>query len=155
MRPDELARFLLFRGLTPTQRADLAPWFSPSLFAEGETIFAQGDPAERVYVLEKGMIALQFQPEDGERLAVATLHQESVFGWSAILGRPYYTSSAVSVARSRTITVPGEKLRALIRSQPELGILLGRMALDVADRQTGALSQIINLIHKEITYAPA
>jgi CRP-like cAMP-binding protein len=155
MRSDELNRFLLFRGLTPAQRAELAPVFSPVTFAEGETVFAQGAPAQNVYVLEAGMVALQFQPEDGERLAVATLHQESVFGWSAILGRPYYTSSAVCVARSRTLTVPGEKLRALIRSQPELSIILGRMALEVADRQTGALSQIITLINKEMTYAPA
>jgi len=154
MRSDELSRFLLFRGLTPTQRADLAPWFSPSTFAEGETIFVQGAPAERVYVLEQGLVALQFQPEDGERLAVATLYRESVFGWSAILGRPCYTSSAVAIAPSRTITVTGEKLRALIRSQPELSILLGRMALEVTDRQTGALSQIIHLIHKEMTHAP-
>lgn len=155
MQPDELARFLLFRGLTPTQQADLAPWFSPSTFAKGETIFAQGQPAEWVYILEEGMVALQFLPEDGERLAIATLHLESVFGWSAILGRPYYTSSAICVAWSRTIAIPGEKLRGLIRSQPELSILLGRMALDVADRQTGALAQIINVINKEMTHAPA
>lgn len=155
MRTDELAKFLLFRGFTPTQRTDLAPVFSPVTFAAGETIFAQGDPAERVYVLENGLVALHFQPEDGERLAVATLHLESVFGWSAILDRPYYTSSAVCITRSRTITVPGEKLRALIRSQPELNIILGRMALDVADRQTDALAQIIHLINKEMTHAAA
>jgi hypothetical protein len=71
------------------------------------------------------------------------------------LGRPYYTTSAVCLAPSQTITVLGEKLRALIRSQPELSIILGRMALEVADRQTGALSQIINLINAEMTYAPA
>ena len=155
MRSDELSRFLLFRGLNPAQRVELAPLFSPVTFEAGETIFAQGVPAERVYVLEVGIVALQFQPEDGERLTVATLRQESVFGWSAILGRPYYTTSAVCLAPSQTITVRGEKLRALIRSQPELSIILGRMALEVADRQTGALSQIINLINAEMTYAPA
>jgi CRP-like cAMP-binding protein len=155
MRSDELSRFLLFRGLNPAQREALAPLFSPVTFKEGETIFAQGVPAERVYVLEVGTIALQFQPEDGEPLVVATLRQESVFGWSAILGRPYYTTSAVCLAPSRAITILGEKLRALIRSRPELSILLGRMALEVADRQTGALSQIINLINEEMTYAPA
>jgi len=155
MRSEELARLLLFRGLTPTQRTDLAPWFSPITFTERETIFAQGHPAEQVYVLEEGLVALQFQPEDGERLAVATLHGESVFGWSAILGRPYYTSSAISVAHSRMITIPGEKLRALIRSQPELSIILGRMALEVADRQAGALSQVITLINEEMTHALA
>ena len=155
MRSDELNRFLLFRGLTPTLRMELVPAFSPVTFVAGETIFAQGRPAEKVYVLEVGLVTLQFQPEDGERLTVATLHQESVFGWSAILGRPYYTSSAVCLAPSRAITISGEKLRALIRTQPELSIILGRMALEVADRQTGALSQIINLINKEMMYAPA
>jgi CRP-like cAMP-binding protein len=155
MRPDELSRFLLFRGLNPAQRIELAPLFSPITFGEDETIFAQGTPAKRVYVLEVGTVALQFQPEDGERLTIATLHQESIFGWSAILGRPSYTSSAVCLAPSRAVTVLGEKLRALIRSQPELSIILGRMALEVADRQTGALSQIINLINAEMTYAPA
>lgn len=155
MRSDELSRFLLFKGLNTAQRVELAPLFSPITFRKDETIFAQGAPAQSVYVLEAGAVALQFQPEDGERLTVATLRQESVFGWSAILGRPYYTTSAVCLAPSQTITVLGEKLRALIRSQPELSIILGRMALEVADRQTGALSQIINLINAEMTYAPA
>jgi CRP/FNR family cyclic AMP-dependent transcriptional regulator len=154
MRSDELSRFPIFKGLNPAQRVELAPLFSPVTFREGETIFAQGTPAERVYVLEAGAVALQFQPEDDKRLTVATLRQESVFGWSAILGRPYYTTSAVCLAPSQAITVPGKKLRALIRSQPELSIILGRMALEVADRQTGALSQIISLINAEMTYAP-
>lgn len=156
MQPEELAEeFLLFRGLAPEQLAYLAPLFSHATFSEGETIFAQGDPAETVYVLEYGQVALRFQPEDGGSLAVATIHRGHVFGWSAVLGRPDYTSSAVCLARSCAAAVKGERLRALIRVQPELSILLGRMALTVADRRADAQSQIMHLINEEITRAAA
>jgi len=143
MQTEELVEeFLLFRGLRPQQLADLAPLFSHVTFSEGETILAQGDPAKTVYVLEYGQIALRSHPEDGEALAVATLNRGSVFGWSAMLEQPYYTSSAVCLARSCAIAIPGEKLRALIQGQPELSVLVGRMALTVADRQADAPFQI-------------
>jgi len=155
MQPEELADCLLFRGLSPELTVQLAPLFGQVTFANGETIFAQGNRAERVYVLEDGVVALQFQPEDGEQLAVATLTEGSVLGWSAVLGRPYYTSSAVCVAETRALAIPGEKLRALIRVEPELSLLLGRMALTVANRQANALSQMVGLINAEITRAAA
>ncbi len=153
MRTQELAGLTLFKELTLEQLAYLAPLFSPVTFKGGETIFAQGHRAEAVYVLETGSVALQFQPEDGEQLTVATLHHGGVLGWSAVLGRPYYTSSALCLTPTRAITIPGEKLRALVRTKPELSFLLGRMALTVTNRQAGALSQIISLINQEINQA--
>ena|SRR6185436_11765018 len=153
MRTQELAGFPLFRELKLEQLAYLAPMFSPVTFKGGETIFTQGHRAETVYVLEKGSVALQFQPEDGEQLTVATLRQGAVLGWSAVLGRLYYTSSAICLAPTRAITIPGEKLRALVRTKPELSFLLGRMALTVSNRQAGALAQIIGLINQEINHS--
>lgn len=155
MRPQALAEFSLFRGLTTEQLAYLASLFSPITFKDGETIFAQGNPALMVYVLAEGLVVLQFQPADGEQRADTTLPPGSVLGWSAVLGRPYYTSSAVCVARTRAIAIPGEKLRALVRTNPELSVLLGRMALNLADRETGALHQIIQLINEELNRAAA
>jgi CRP-like cAMP-binding protein len=156
MQPEELAEeFLLFKGLGREQLGYLAPLFSQAAFREGKTIFARGAPAEMVYVLEDGQVALRFQPEDGEALTVATINRGYVFGWSAMLGRPYYTSSAICLAPSGAIAVRGERLRALIRAQPELSIILGRMALTVADRQANAQFQITHLINKEISRAAA
>jgi CRP/FNR family transcriptional regulator len=156
MQPEELAEaFLLFKGLGREQLGYLAPLFSQAAFREGETIFARGAPAETVYVLEDGQVALRFQPEDGESLTIATINRGYVFGWSAVLGRPYYTSSAVCVVKSRALAMDGEELRALIRAQPELSIILGRMALTVAGRQANAQFQITHLINKEISRAAA
>jgi CRP/FNR family transcriptional regulator, cyclic AMP receptor protein len=153
MQTQELARFSLFREMTLEQLAYLAPRFSRVTFKAGETLFAQGHRAETVYVLRGGSVALQFQPEDGERLTIDTLHPSSVLGWSAVLGRPYYTSSAICITPAQAIAISGEKLRALIRVKPELSFLLGRMALNVANRQVGALSQIIGLINEELNHA--
>ena len=148
MWSQEVGEFLLFRGLTPQQRADLAPLLSHLTFQDGETIFAQDDPAETVYVLEYGQVELRFQPGDGKLLVIATINQGNVFGWSAALGRSHYTSSAVCVVKSRALAIDGEKLRALIRAQPEFSILLGRMARTVAGRRADAQTYLIN---EEIT----
>lgn len=147
MWPKELAEFLLFRGLTPAQQSQLAPMFSHVSFEEGEKIFDQGDPADTAYILEEGVVALQFRPEGEAVVTIATLYRGGILGWSAILGQTVYLASAICMAESRALAVPGAKLLALIRGEPEFSILLGRMALAVAERRADAPFQVGSLLN--------
>ena len=149
MWPKELAEFLLFRGLTSAQQAQLAPMFSHVNFKEGEVIFEQGDPADTAYILEDGVVALQLRPEGKGLVTIATLYRGGILGWSAILGHALYLTSAICTAESRALAVPGAKLLALIRGEPEFSILLGRMALAVAERRVDAPFQVESLLDSQ------
>ncbi len=154
MLPNELAKRSLFAGLAPEQLARLAPLCRPVRFAAGEKIFAQGDLAQRVFILERGEVALQLYPEDGGCLTIAVIHPEGIFGWSAALGRSRYTSAAVCVVDATALMMRGNELRAVVQAEPQLGrLLLGRMALAVAGRTGDDPVHLANSIHDEMNSA--
>jgi CRP-like cAMP-binding protein len=158
MLSQDLTRIALFDGLAAGQVRTLAPLFRPVCFVAGEAVFAQGDPAERVFVLVSGRVALRMLPEDGGSLTIAVIHPGGVFGWSAALGRARYTSSAVAETAAAAVVVRGDDLRAFVRADETAGrLLLGRMALAVAGRagDAHAHAQFARLIGNEMTYAQA
>jgi CRP-like cAMP-binding protein len=154
MLPPDLIDKPLFADLTPEQVSRLAPIFEPFLCHAGEQMFAQGEAAQCVYVLESGEVALRLHPEDGGLMTIAVIHPGGIFGWSAALGRPRYTSAAVCLTDVHGVMIRGDALRTLVRADPVLGRrLLGRMALDVAARGDDEHSDIVRLIQSEMDYA--
>jgi CRP/FNR family transcriptional regulator, cyclic AMP receptor protein len=151
MSPKELADNWLFQNLTPAQLDQLATLFTPASFQAGDMIFRQGDPADRVYVLDRGEVELRHHAEDGGCLTIAVIRPRGILGWSAALGRARYTSFAICTQDAAILKVKGADLRGLVESEPDLGrLLLGRMALVVAGRDEGAHGHLARLIRNEM-----
>lgn len=150
MLTEEIAHFPLFKDLTQEQLKKIAPVFWRITLAAGETIFSQGDEARSVYVIESGEVVLRFFPEDGGSVDIETITKDGVFGWSAALGRPHYTSSAICLAPIKAIATNGNDLRRVMRSDKELSaVLIERMAQVVAHRLQSFRTQIHALLEKE------
>jgi CRP-like cAMP-binding protein len=148
--PEDLAKVSLFADLRQEQQLVLSPLLARSSWPAGHTVFHAGEPAEAVYIVEDGEVAIRYHPDDGDWLTIATVRRGEVFGWSAALGRSRYTSSAVCQTGVQALVIRGAELRAAIRANPELGVLLGRMAVTVAGRQPGARAQVAQLIRNEV-----
>jgi len=150
MLTEELSHFPLFKELTQEQLKKIAPVFWRVTLAAGETIFSQGDEARSVYVLESGEVVLRFFPEDGGSVDIETITKDGVFGWSAALGRPYYTSSAICLSPVKAIATNGIDLRRVMRGDKKMSaILIERMAQVVAHRLQSFRAQIHALLEKE------
>jgi CRP-like cAMP-binding protein len=150
MLSTELSHFPLFNNLTQTQLNKLAAIFWRVSLAAGETIFSQGDEARCIYVLESGEVVLRFFPEDGGSVDIESIAKGGVFGWSAALGRPHYTSSAICLSPIKAIATHGNDLRRVMRGDKELSaVLIERMAQVVAHRLNSFRSQIKALLDAE------
>jgi len=133
----------LLQGLSAADIQHLVPLLETASFQAGDTIFAQGAPAKHLYVLEQGEVELRNSPDDGGSLTITTISPLGVFGWSAVLGRQYYSAAAVCVADGQALRMDGGALRRLLRAQPRLGrLILGRLALALAGRPTAAAVQV-------------
>lgn len=140
-------QLILFQDLETEQQAVLKPLFVPCAFLTGDVIFEQGDPAEYLYLLLEGEIHVRFKPDDGPALIVARVRPEGVAGWSAALGSPNYTSSAVCVEDCYLLRVRGKDLRELCEQYPETGALvLERLAVVIAKRLRNTYEQVITLL---------
>jgi CRP/FNR family transcriptional regulator len=156
MLSPKLHKRSIFRGLAPDEARALEPMFRAVCFAPGQVIFAQGDPAATAYVLTAGEVALRLLPEDGGCLTIATIAPEGVFGWSAVLGRRRYTSSAECVAPAAALALRGADLRALLRADQALGrALLAALTRALAGRQSAPPGSglLARVIQAEIAHA--
>ncbi len=97
-------------------------------FERGKTIFFPGDPAERVYFLQKGAVKLSRVYEAGEEITVALLRENSVFGVLSLLtgnksDRFYH---AVAFTPVELLSIPIEHMEKALKDNPDLSLLLLR-----------------------------
>jgi CRP-like cAMP-binding protein len=149
MSVDALELVPLFQGLDPQGRSVLAGWCRSMVLEPPGMVFEQGDRADMLYILVAGRVAIRFKPYDGDPLTVAEVRPGDVFGWSALLRRPAYTSGAVALEESRVLAVSGAGLRRLCRARPELGaLILDRLVAVIPERLKGAHSQVVELLRQ-------
>jgi CRP/FNR family transcriptional regulator, global nitrogen regulator len=97
-------------------------------FERNKTIFFPGDPAERVYFLQKGAVKLSRVYEAGEEITVALLRENSVFGVLSLLtgnksDRFYHAVAFTSV---ELLSAPIDQVEQALKDNPELSMLLLR-----------------------------
>jgi CRP-like cAMP-binding protein len=135
MRKDLFNNVELFEDIESEQLAKIKPLFKPCQYQAGETIFEQGQQAESLFILVDGVVAIRFDPHDGEILTVATIEKDGVFGWSAVFGSDTYTSGAICMEDAQLLCVDGCDLKEFNKKDPKTCILiLNRLAKVVAQR---------------------
>jgi alkyl hydroperoxide reductase subunit AhpC len=75
----------VFPDLAGPEFESLAERAEKITFAAGDTIIAEGDPADRFYVIEKGEVAVSRRSPEGEEIELATLGPGQFFGEIGIL----------------------------------------------------------------------
>jgi CRP/FNR family cyclic AMP-dependent transcriptional regulator len=142
----------LFQGLSTQDVQLLAERFKRVKYAKGEAIFAQGDPANRIYIVLSGNVAIRFKPEDDEMLTVTEVAKDGVFGWSSVLGRNKYTSCAICLDDVEALSVQGDVLRKLCKTHPITGvIILERLAEVIAERLRNTHEYVIEMLQNGMT----
>ena len=138
-----------FQGLDNAEGTELRSLFVPSQEPAGTILFEQGDIAEFLYLVLTGEVSVRYKPEDGPALTLARVRPEGVVGWSAALGSPFYTSSAVCNVDSEMIRVRGSDLRQFCEQYPVTGALvLERLAAMIAERLSNTHHYVINLLRQ-------
>lgn len=156
MSIEALKGCVLFTGFSEQQLSGLAELFEGERLQCGQVIFAQDDPANRLYVLLSGRVAIRFKPHDGDVLTVTEIGQGGVFGWSAALGRRSYTSSAVCLEAGDALGLRGVDLRRLCETQPETGVvILERLAEVIAQRLRSTHDQVVELLRLGMRSQPS
>jgi CRP-like cAMP-binding protein len=141
----------LFSGLNPEQLEPLAEGFRSDSHDADSIVFSQGDPADRLYILISGKVAIKFKPPDGEILTVSEIEAGGVFGWSSTLGRESYTSGAYCLEDCETISISGQDLRIMCEEHPETGvIILERLAEVIAQRLRNTHIHVVEMLRQGI-----
>ena len=141
--PEVLRAYPYFAGANEESLRQLAMATEELTFQEGQLLFREGQAAERLYILIRGEVDIQYELNTGEHRTVDTVVAGDVLVWSALV-RPYRTT-ALAIARrtSEVIAVDSRKLRELCESDRDLGFsLMTEIAQTTSHRLEGARVQL-------------
>uniref|UniRef100_Q01TA6 Transcriptional regulator, Crp/Fnr family n=1 Tax=Solibacter usitatus (strain Ellin6076) TaxID=234267 RepID=Q01TA6_SOLUE len=85
---------------------------------EGEIIFAQGNPADAIYYIQKGKVKLTVISRQGKEAVVAILGAEDFFGEGCLAGQPLRMSTAVSMSKCSIMRLNKSEVVRTLKEQP-------------------------------------
>ena len=145
---NSLPNIPFLQNLDQSQIALLIPICEEFSCPADTLIFEQGEPADYLYLLIKGEVAIRYKPYDGPPITLTHLHNGDVFGWSAVIGSPNYTSSIISDTPIEAIRIRGVFLTTLSHEHPEDGKkIMERLAHVVSSRWKNASTQVQSLLN--------
>jgi CRP/FNR family transcriptional regulator, cyclic AMP receptor protein len=142
-----------FRHLNDEEREELEELLEPASFEAGETIFEEGGPEERLYVITSGTVEVHKGVLPGRRQHLATIEAPTVVGEMGLLTEPRAAASveaitpikAHSIDRDLFLEMLDEDSPAACKVVYEIGrTLANRMArtdqtiADIIDQLEGA-----------------
>jgi CRP-like cAMP-binding protein len=115
----------------------------------GEWVFVHGDPADSIYLLQKGRMKLTALSEDGHEVVHEILGPGEIFGdTSTILGMPR-TTSAQTLEPSLLCEIRRRDFEALLTAYPELSLQLLR---SVGLRLKKAEAHLVSVICNDVSH---
>lgn len=154
MSPDKLKEYLqshpVFAGLDPAHTEILAGHAEEKIFAGGDMLFRQEDPAEHFYILLAGSIQVEVPSIMGPALVVQTLGADEILGWSWLIPPYKWTFEAKADHESKVLVFDGKALLAHCESDHNFGYALMK-------RFAGLMSQRLHAARLKMmdSWAPA
>lgn len=115
-----LARAAIFDGVEPATAAALRRQLHPVVFGAGQTIFAEGDPGDRIYIIKSGKVKIGRHRAGGRHYSSAVLGPSDMFGELSVFDPGPRTSSATTITKVRAVWVGRDAVRAWVAERPEI-----------------------------------
>ncbi|WLF43047.1 CRP-like cAMP-activated global transcriptional regulator GlxR [Corynebacterium diphtheriae] len=117
---DILSRAGIFQGVDPIAVNNLIEDLESVRFPRGATIFEEGEPGDRLYIITSGKVKLARHSMDGRENLLTVMGPSDMFGELSIFDPGPRTSSAVCVTEVHAATMNSEMLRQWIAEHPEI-----------------------------------
>lgn len=108
-------------------------------YVQGELIFCNGDPADRVYLIESGWVKIFRIAGDGKYITVGSIRKPGeLMGLAEVLHGASRTCYAGAITDVTLVVVYREKFKELLEGEPYLAIKIARLlAMRMRDAETG------------------
>lgn len=144
-----LGEHAFFADLAPAHLQLLVGCASNVRFEAGSFLFHAGDAANEFFLIRAGRIALEIAPPGRPPLALETLAEGEILGWSWLIPPHTWVFDARSVEPSRAIALDGKCLRAKCEADHDLGYeLLKRFAHVLTRRLEATRLQLLDVYGK-------
>ena len=140
------------KGIKPEHLQALADCAMEVEFKPGEWIFREGDPANRFYLIERGLVNVESGIQNRDPLHLQTLGPGDVLGWSWLFPPYYWHFGARAASNVKAIFLYGTRLREWCEQDHDLGYeLMNRTPEVVIKRLEAAQRYLVELAERRHT----
>jgi len=107
-------------------------------FNAGETIFREGEDADKFYLIRQGKVALETSAPQRGSVIIQTLGEGEVLGWSWLVAPFRWRFNARVVEAVRAIALDGKCLRGRSEEDHDLGYELMKRAAQIMEQRLQA-----------------
>ncbi len=121
---DRLRSAALFSALDDDAAAALRMSMIEQRLTKGEVLFTEGDPGDKLYVIESGKLKLAHAATDGRESILAVLGAGEMLGELSLFDPGPRTATAVAVTSSKVLSMGHEALLPWLVGRPDLAVAL-------------------------------
>ena len=99
-----LARAGIFQGVEPSAVSALTKQLQPVDFPRGHTVFAEGEPGDRLFIIISGKVKIGRRSPDGRENLLTIMGPSDMFGELSIFDPGPRTSSATTITEVRAVS---------------------------------------------------
>ncbi len=140
---DILSRAGIFQGVDPVAVQHLIEQMETVRYPRGTTIFDEGEPGDRLYIITSGKIKLARHAPNGRENLLTVMGPSDMFGELSIFDPGPRTSSAVCVTEVSAATMNSESLKKWISDYPDISQQLLRVLARRLRRTNASLADLI------------
>ena len=112
----------LFKKVPAEELKVLTPLAHPKAFAPGTIIFSQSSSAEKVYILDQGLVALKTSISNGLEITYEMIKKRGdSFGWASLFEPFQHTTTAICLEKTEVIVFERKQLYRIFPHHSLLG----------------------------------
>ena len=127
----------------PSAVSALIEQLRPVDFPRGHTIFAEGEPGDRLYIIVSGKIKIARRSPDGRENLLTIMGPPDMFGELSVFDPGPRTSSAITITAVQAASMDRAALRAWIAERPQIAEQLLRVLARRLRRTNNHLADLI------------
>ncbi len=114
----------LFQEASEQARSEISQIATEESYSQGAFLFHAGDPADHLYILQKGWIRLSVARRG--LLSHIVSEPGEAIGWSSMAGNGVYTASAECLIPVTVLKIEKERLNQVLEADPASGLTFYR-----------------------------
>jgi CRP-like cAMP-binding protein len=120
------------------------------VFEPGEIIFRQNKHADKIYVVEEGLVSILLEMGPTDKRQIQSAANFECFGWAATIPPFHRMCMAKAVERTKLLAFDGMELRNLIDTNPKLcAETAGGVAYVISQRLQAAFEQLMGCTYQD------
>lgn len=145
---ERLSHAEIFDRLPAPDLQAIAEFCSEETFPEGALVLEEGAPANRLFVVERGKLALEKKVQLGRQstprnATVGYVGPGQLAGFSTLTSPHAYSTSAIAIEPTRLIGIDGVSLRAYLEEHPDSAAkVMNGLAVIIGERYRNAINTL-------------